>query len=117
MRTPVPRPGDAAGLPPETAIRQAIDACYGKEDADEDVSLFSLPDTAKVSDDGTIVMSGSGWASGRGRNTHWTGWHEVAPGDPDHALWLWIIKQGDRFAGLIGPTKLEAIREAFRKEI
>ena len=98
---------------PEEAIRQALDDCYGVGNEVE-VSLFYFRECARILDSGEIEISVSGWESGQGRIGHWTGWESFAPDNPDYPLWTWILAQGERFPKIIGPTELEAIREAFR---
>jgi hypothetical protein len=101
-------------IQPEEAIQAAISAVYG-EPSEMEVSLFYYRETAHAVPDGAIGISVSGWESGQGRTTHWTGWDTIGPEHPDYRLWGWIVSQGDRFPEIIGPSELDAIRDEFRR--
>jgi hypothetical protein len=100
---------------PDEAIRKALDDCYGADNAVE-VSLFYSRKSARILDTGAVEISVSGWESGQGRSTHWTGWESFTPDDCDYALWAWVLTQGDRFPDIIGPEKLEEVRRDFHQD-
>lgn len=65
-----------------------------------------------VRDDGTLILKTSGYDED---GSHWTGFTEIKLADPDHALWRWIIDQGDRFPDLIDDTELASICADFHR--
>jgi hypothetical protein len=78
-------------------------------------------------------MGASGWETGQGLQTQWSGWRSFSPDDPDYGLWRWVTSQGARFpwvgshaiegpleewpAQMSRPTDLDSIREAYRREV
>lgn len=99
-----------AVLHPAEVIRRSLDVLYG-EWVGREGSLYYWREWRDILDDGTIVMKARGYDQ---FGAHWTGWAEIAPGDPDFGLWTWILARGDRFDKIISGKALEAIREEYQ---
>jgi hypothetical protein len=67
---------------PIEAIRRALDDHYGVANPIE-VLDFYRPESARILDDGTIEMGASGWETGQGLQTQWSGSRSFSPDDPD----------------------------------
>jgi len=112
---------------PIEAIRTALDDHYGEANPIERLVNY-YPGPARILEDGTIEMGASGWDSGQGQETQWSGCRSFSLADPDYGLWRWIISQGSRFSWGIshlvedgpalkaGATDLDAVRKAHRRE-
>jgi hypothetical protein len=79
-------------------------------------STFYHTEGASRREDGTIVLHATWYDCDERGATHTIGWVEIAPDDPDHGLWEWVLPQGDRFEAILGPDDLKAMREAYREE-
>jgi hypothetical protein len=97
---------------PAEAIRRALDDHYGEEwFEDSEPSVYYWRRWRDVLDDGTIVVKTS-WYD---RNSHMTGWTEIAPDHIDFGLWTWIIAEGTRFKEIISGDDLEVIRDEYNQ--
>lgn len=100
---------------PAAAVREAILRHYGGAEPDEDGDLdvcWCWPTCRHVAADGTLDIKASGWQG----NTHWTGWREVKPDDPDYAFWRWLIDNDD-YDRLVEDRELPEIRRRWARLI